>query len=325
MSRRPLFSTYSQGENRVTGSMIAVFQRLDLSTLEKILEAVTEESSLQLVSFDIVRPEGAGTVPDARIAASFKYLFEVKTAYDALRSDQIAGHLKKLDGSHSDERLFVLTPDAEEPAIVASAGDPRIRWTSFAALNDGINGALLDETVADNERFLLRELQVLLSQEGLLGREDTVVVAARYAYDFYLRHSAYICQSGRAFRRGLTRMGFYRHRKIEPHLPAILPPIHDAVPFTHDHATRLRSTNDPTDSRLAELIEETIMSGERIDGYAYQVFLLSSPDSHQTCRLPQAILHDSEGVAWTMGQRYSHYDRLRQGPRTTAELARMAT
>ena len=31
MPRNPLFSTYRQGENRVTASMLAVFERLDFS------------------------------------------------------------------------------------------------------------------------------------------------------------------------------------------------------------------------------------------------------------------------------------------------------
>jgi hypothetical protein len=320
VSRRPLFSTYSQGENRVTGSMIAVFERLDLSTLERILEVATEESSLQLVSFDIVRPEGPGTVPDARIAASFKYLFEVKTAYDALRRDQIEGHLKKLDRSHADERLFVVTPDPEEPAVITTISDERVRWMSFSTLNEAINEGLRSETVAGEERFLLRELQTLLSQEGLLGREDTVVVAARSAYGFYLRHSAYVCQSGRAFRRGLSRMGYYRSRKIESHIPTILY-TRDAVPFTSDETARLRATGDDLDASIADLIEATVGSGEQVEGQSYQVFLLSSPESEQTCRLPQPISHEGPGSAWTMGQRYAHFDRLRAAPRTTAELA----
>ncbi len=300
--------------------MIAVFERLDLSTLERILEVATEESSLQLVAFDIVRPEGPGTVPDARIAASFKYLFEVKTAYDALRADQIEGHVEKLDGSHVDERLFVVTPDPEEPALITTLGDERVRWMSFSTLNDAINEALRSETVADEERFLLRELQTLVSQEGLLGREDSVVVAARSAYDFYLRHSAYVCQSGRAFRRGLSRMGFYRSRKIESHIPTILL-IRDAVPFTSEEVNRLRGTGDVFDARIADLIQAALTAAERVEGQNYQVFLLSSPESEQTCRLPQPITHEGPGVAWTMGQRYAHFDRLRTGPQTTAELA----
>src|SRR6266704_1162277 len=39
MAKNPWFSTYRQGENRVTSSMLAVFERIDLSLLEAILAA----------------------------------------------------------------------------------------------------------------------------------------------------------------------------------------------------------------------------------------------------------------------------------------------
>lgn len=51
MAKNPLFSTYRQGENRVTSSMLAVFERIDLSILESLLIAATGEASLELVSF----------------------------------------------------------------------------------------------------------------------------------------------------------------------------------------------------------------------------------------------------------------------------------
>lgn len=324
MSKRPLFSTYSQGENRVTGSMIAVFERLDLSTLERIIGGATEESSLQLVSFDLVRPEGPGTVPDARIAASFKYLFEVKTEYDALRSNQLEGHLAKMDGSYQDERLFIVTPDAVEPELVAQLANERVRWVAFAALYRAIDAALTDEAVADNERFLLRELQTLFVEEGLLGREDTVIVAAASAYDFYLRRSAYVCQSGRAFRKGLTRMGFYRRRKIELHIPTIRH-RRDGVLFTREEVERLRASEDDVDTSIASLIETTVAAGERIDGNTHQVFLLSEPtDDQHTHHLPHPIRHegDGRGSAWTMGQRYAYFADLEAAPATTADLGK---
>ncbi len=81
MARRPLFSTYSQGENRVTGSMIAVFQRLDVSTLTSILAQATEDHDLELLSFVLQPASGDGTVPDAEISSGFHFLFEIKTAY----------------------------------------------------------------------------------------------------------------------------------------------------------------------------------------------------------------------------------------------------
>ena len=80
MAKNPWFSTYRQGENRVTSSMLAVFERIDLSLLETILAAAAGESSLQMVSFTNQPPSKGRSVPDARISANFVYWFEVKTA-----------------------------------------------------------------------------------------------------------------------------------------------------------------------------------------------------------------------------------------------------
>lgn len=322
MSKRPLFSSYRQGENRVTGSILAVFERLDLSTLERILRLATEESSLELVRFDLVKPEGTGpTVPDGRIAASFKYLFEVKTAYGALRHKQLQGHLKHLEeGHYADQRLFVLTPDPELPPIVSSLQDDRVRWFNFVDLSRAIETARAAEGVPDDERVLLRELQILFSQENLLGRQDVVVVAAGTAYDFYQRWSAYVCQAGRAFRPGINRMGFYRKLRIEREFPTILM-SRDDVPFTYEHAAELRNTGDPLNAALAELITSTLVEGSRNEGDVHQAFLLARPDDgKRTLSLTQPIEHGGPG-AWTMGQRYVYSDALQTEPKTTVELA----
>jgi hypothetical protein len=306
--------------------MLAVFERLDLGTLERILRGAVGESSLELVRFDLVKPEGQGTVPDGRIAASFKYLFEVKTDYDALRPSQLHGHLAHLaEGLYADKKLFVLTPDAEEPAVVATLDSEIVRWFNFADLSRSIDGALAAEGVPDDERVLLRELQVLFAQDGLLGRQDTVVVAARNAYDFYLRWSAYVCQAGRTFRPGLTRLGFYRKGKIEAEFPSILL-RRDNVIFSPSHADELRAFGDQLDEAVATVIDETVASGVRIPDHPYQVFLLSpANDQARTLVLPEPISHvaTGRGAAWTMGQRYIHSSRLltQPPPRTTAELA----
>ncbi len=53
MPRNPLFSTYRQGENRVTASMLAVFERLDFSLLERLLHAVQAKPHCHLCSSPI--------------------------------------------------------------------------------------------------------------------------------------------------------------------------------------------------------------------------------------------------------------------------------
>ena len=200
MAKNPLFSTYRQGENRVTSSMLAVFERIDLTLLERLLAQATGESTLQTVTF-VNQPQGQGSsVPDGRISAHFAYWFEVKTSLDSLHEVQLREHMASLESMGGDERLFVITPDLAEPSAMERVDDARIKWFSFAALSDAIDVALRDPRgiVTEQARFLLRELQALLEIDGLLDIENVVVVAAREAYPEYLERAAYVCQSGRA-------------------------------------------------------------------------------------------------------------------------------
>ena len=110
--RTPLFSTYRTGENRVTSSVVAVFERLGLGLFETVLQAATEDPALETTRF-INQPSGDGSVPDAEVSARFRYLFEVKTVQGAIQGTgartQLEGHLAGLDGTYGDERadLFV--------------------------------------------------------------------------------------------------------------------------------------------------------------------------------------------------------------------------
>ena len=73
MAGNPLLSTYRAGENRVTSSMMAVFERLDLALVRDILAgAVGAGDELRAVTFDnqIV---AEGGVPDARISGRFTW------------------------------------------------------------------------------------------------------------------------------------------------------------------------------------------------------------------------------------------------------------
>src|SRR6266511_6139551 len=136
IAKNPLFSTYRQDENRVTSSMLAVFERIDLSLLETILAASAGESSLQMVTFTTQPSSKGRSVPDVRISARFAYWFEVKTARNALGARQLAEHLANLGDEGGAERLFVITPDAEQPDAIAAVGDPRVVWFNFRSLYD---------------------------------------------------------------------------------------------------------------------------------------------------------------------------------------------
>jgi hypothetical protein len=97
MPKAPLFSPYRQGENRITASLMAVFERIDLSKVERLLAVSSGESALQLFSFENqVRSKRSASVPDARISASFSLWFETKTAPGQVRQDQLRRHLEHL-------------------------------------------------------------------------------------------------------------------------------------------------------------------------------------------------------------------------------------
>ncbi len=327
MSKNPLFSTYRQGENRVTSSMLAVFERIDLSLLERLLAASSGESTLEMVTFSN-QPAGKGSsIPDARISARFSFWFEVKTSRNALGPVQLKEHLKNLDDDSSQELLFVVTPDAVEPLVVKELQDRRIVWFSFASLADGIDAAVSDQSdpVTDQARFLLRELRALLVEDGLIDNDDVVVMAARSAYPEYLAHRVYVCQPGRPFRDGLTHLAFYTDKAIQPHVARILL-REDSIVFSYDDAARRRREGGEQQDRIADTIETLLADGSRHTGELYQVFLLSGPDEVDTVNLHQPIANTTTSAsgrptAWTMGQRYTSLARLtRPGVTTTDDL-----
>lgn len=326
MAKNPLFSTYRQGENRVTSSILAVFERIDLSLLQTILAAASGESSLQMIMF-VNQPPGKGhSVPDARISARFAYWFEVKTARDAVDGKQLGEHLSSV-GNGGEERLFVITPDAQQPAVITAIDDPRMVWFSFRSLYDAIDSAVSDPSalLAEQARFLLRELQALLVEDGLVDNNDVVVVAARFAYPEYLKHGVYICQTGRAFRAGLTHMGFYAEAAIQMHVARIRY-REDYVLFTLEEAA-VRRTESETNQVIGGIIEAALEDGRREPEARYQVFLLSGSQDPDTVHLLQAIVNDTTSSsgrpwAWTMGQRYvSLANLMRPGISVTSDLA----
>ena len=198
----PLFSTYTQGENRVTSTVIAVLEHVNNQLAEDILEALTDESDLSLVSFDN-QVTGVDSVPDAAITSSTALWFETKTSRDAVDVDQLRNHLQALERDEAElQRLIVLTPDTEVPDEVVELGDERVVWADFDALVDTVE-TVLERDVGnveasmsvptEREAFLLRELSRFLYDEDLVsGKEDRVlVVAARKAWPEYGAHGLY--------------------------------------------------------------------------------------------------------------------------------------
>jgi len=327
MANSPLFSTYRGGENRVTSSMMAVFQRLELSLLERLLGAVAQDSALQLVAF-VNQPPGVGaSVPDARMSARFDFWFETKTVPNALGGKQLSEHFKNLTDGATHERLFIVTPDSEKPNALNALDDDRVIWFSFRAMSDAIDEILDDNTtfVGEQTRFLLRELQQLFSEDGLLDVADTVVVAARFAWGEYNDHGVYICQPERSFRPGLTHMGFYAHGAIQPTVAKILDQRSESVTFAAATIEALRA-GDEIDHRIAKAIVASLEEGTRTEGQPFRVFVLSRTEHEGSVALDGPIANTTKATsgrvwAWTMGQRYTRLAALKTpGLATTSDL-----
>ena len=314
----------------MTSSTMAVLERLDLALVQELLEAATGSGGeLRTVVFENQVVQRA-SVPDARISARFTWWFEMKTARGSYATEghdreQLRLHAAHLKGD-PDARLFVITPDATRPKWfdeldgIDEAVRDQVLWLSFRDLADSFTQAIMDPTrlLGEQTKFLLNELITLFEADGLLTTDDTVVVAARSAWPEYLQTGAYICQPHRSFRDGLTHFGFYADGAIQPLILRIRA-HYPAVVFTHDNATAQR---DSGEIELADLIVRILDAGDRVEGDAYGVLFLTGPTAPETVRIDAAIINDvttasGRDWAWTLGQRYTRLERLREATRTS--------
>ena len=210
-----IFSSYSQGENRVTSSILAVLRLLSMPAFDYLVcRLVDEENSLHIVRN---QPSGGGTgIPDGEISANYNILIETKTvAANNLGQDdidQLKRHLKRLKvAENGTQALLYLTPHDSAPNIVGVINDSRLVWKSFEDFDTLVGNLLLHENIklSEIERFMLEQLHLMIEDEGLLpSRDNVVVVGARTAWPMYQRHKVYICQPNRAFR-NVEYIAFY--------------------------------------------------------------------------------------------------------------------
>ncbi|MDG4763914.1 hypothetical protein O7632_07295 [Solwaraspora sp. WMMD406] len=329
----PLLSTYRTGENRITSSTMAVFERIDLALVQELLESASgigEELRSVTFSNQVVSD---GSVPDARISARFTWYFETKTTRGAYASEghgrkQVRCHSKQLHGD-PDAKLFVLTPDSVQPAWFDSLDgveEPvrnRIIWLSFLSLAEVIR-ALIGDTgrlVGEQTRFLLAELVALYEADGLLSSDDTVVVAAKVAWGEYQKYAAYVCQPNRSFREGLTHFGFYFKSHIQDRVPKIIEWV-PSVLFAEDAAAGYAASGKEA---LATVIRSMLGDQLRVEGDSHGVMLLSPERDPRTVYLRAPIANDTtteagKAWAWTLGQRYTSLSRLKSGVTLTSQL-----
>jgi hypothetical protein len=345
---KSIFSQYKQGENRVTASILAVFEKISFRLVEKILQILCEDSNQSILTFEN-QFKADGCVPDARIQGSFVYLIETKIVRNAFPNDnpkhQLRMHLQALDEeSAKHKRLFVLTPDRDRPDIIDRIGSDLIRWASFNDLYEAIRevtasngsedgGSWLESDlpiVTEQERFLLRELVQMLFAERLIGLDSSdsvLVIPARDAIIEYKPFAAYICQPNRTFR-PVSYIAFYDRGKINRYIARVLEKPIEEVTLTEEGIESVPNLAPKTKQMLQELIiKMNADNSPKIKdlNLPYKVFFLSKFDDPETIVLNDDIKNDLRNAsgtrfAFVQGQRYISLAAFKRNPRTTSEL-----
>ena len=315
----PLFSTYRQGENRVTATLLAVLQRLSLPNIDRILQALLEDTAFSLVTFDN-QPKGKESTPDARIGTGSAIWVETKTARNAVRGLQVKNHLNSL---RPEENLLLLTPDEEAPAGL----DDRVAWSNFRTLSGAVEDILEDESEppSEKEAFLLREFIRMLRQDGLLDSAEprVMVLGARFAWPMYERLSVYRCSTNKPMQslRDSDHMAFYVAGNIKPLVPRIKSVV-ELIDMTQPGQIE---SLEASQRRLTEKLRERIdyhKQGHEF-GQAFKVMFLSRPADDETVKLEKPIVNDQKDkngnpTPFTFGQpRYVTLKSLEKASRTS--------
>ena len=333
----PLFSTYRQGENRVTSTLLGVLQRLSLPNIDRILQALLEDDS-SLVTFENqpkgkrMVTKGRGTVPDAKIETGSSIWIETKTTRNAAGLIQIIGHTEYLgDG----ERLLLLTPDDARPRRLDDIEPPSLRdriiWSNFHVLASAIDDILKNEQEppSEHEAFLLREFVLMLQHDGLLGSTTprVMVLAARDAWPMYQLLGVYRCSVDKPMSssKNPDRMAFYVSGEIKPRVPRIKSVIESIDIGRSEEIGSLASGQRELAMELARKIER---HGQRHEfTKAFKVMFLSEHDDDDTVRLEKAVLNNKKdkhgkAVPYTYGAPiYVTLESLRNSS-WTSELVR---
>jgi hypothetical protein len=348
----PLFSTYSKGENRITSSILAVFERVGISVLTSILQGIFEDSNLQLIEFTNQIKSGKDTrVPDARIKASFDFIIETKTKIGSVDLQQLRGHLD----AHSDEKestkLIFLTPHETKPNELNQIGKKyydRIVWTNFNQLLDRIEFILTDSAIllTERESFLLSELKDFIIKENLLFdsfKDRVIVIPAKTAIPLYQKICIYACQPNRTFKLS-QYIAFYSENRIYEFVPKILAYCEniDLRSFEIDNIlyNKIEDNKDSDDSKgivfksfvsedflIKRLTSLKAQISERSDldlTSSNKVFILTGKTEGGTISLGNPIINNIKSesgriAAFVQNQRYVLIDKIKRA-KTTSEL-----
>ncbi|MDP2721748.1 MAG: hypothetical protein Q8O72_03225 [Bacteroidales bacterium] len=324
-----IFSTYSTAENRVTSTILAVFEKLNTTTVTRILQVLMEDSTIELIEY-VNQVKSSDSVPDGRIKGLFDYIIETKVVPNAIKKTQIKNHYKMLKYDFS--RLLILTPDFDYPNVLKSL-EPEITdkiiWGNFDKIIEGIDSVLQELILLiDREKFLLLELKEFIINERLIAEDysrKALIVPAGKAWDFYKTYSIYRCQPNRTFK-PTSFMGFYADQQIKEYFPKILGYI-DNLNIQEEDLNNISVSvvNGVNESLIKnKLIQiKKKLQPEEWNGY-YKYIILTELNDKETFKNGNPIDNDKtsysdKGTAFVQKQTYLNLDEI-NGKKYTSEL-----
>jgi len=326
-----IFSTYSQNENRVTSTFLAVLSSLSLNLMQQIIGSMIGDE-VELISFTnqpASKRQQNHSVPDAMISGDFKILIETKLQQNAVDEDQIRKHQKQLR-NRKNAYLVILTPDPACPGVVEniSRKDPRVVWCSFNQINNIIDNFFENgsEVISEKDAFLLKNFQMFLDHENLLSQPEVLIVPARFAWSHYLKTSSYVCQPNRTFQK-TTYIAFYNEGKIMKKVPKILKTVNEVVfeeegNFEISSGDWSQSDEEDFGVKMKKVVKKSICLGSHKAGESYKVLLLTGPEEEGTICINKEIPNDSVDkngapTAFVQRQRYTSKEKLKNAKKTS--------
>lgn len=331
---KSIFSTYSQGENRVTSTMLSVFRKINLSTFQEILKYVLNDVDITLVLFkDQYKEQGMQSIPDARISASFDYFIETKIVRDSLTKNQLEGHLEYLGKSDAkDVRLLLVTPDSKEPKIMEAYRDRPVFWFNFDLLSEALQSVLDNyRFLTDREKFLLLELDAFIVDSNLLSEDISnkvlIIPSSKLAFKHYDLLKVYICQPNRTFQQA-SYIGHYGYHVISKEVPKILGVIEDYNLVENQwEEAEITAVDTSMANDLRErlkMISETLREQGLEVFHSVKIVLLSRSAEEGTVFLPNDITNDKmsysgKKTAYVQKQVYEDLEKMKKA-KFTSEL-----
>ena len=146
-----LFSTYRQGENRVTSTLMAVLQRLSLPNIDRILQALLDRDDFNLATFENQPSLTRGSRERSNGVMAYRERL-VRSCEEVVQSTK--------------SLLSCSLRTMRSPKICLNKLYGRTSWLLLAQLKRFLT--MRTRILSEIEAFLLREFLSMLREDGLL-------------------------------------------------------------------------------------------------------------------------------------------------------------